>query len=156
MSGWNHWQAVVDGLKAAQGVGILTTCTCGAPEWEDGPCGHCRLEAAQEALSRLWGHCQAQDKVVAVLRGRGAVRTRGRQRLNRTFVTEVEGALDDCRDVELRLEQLTDALSVVPFWETDEWLEEGITELIKEADLDGEGGPWAWGDDRVWERGEGE
>lgn len=154
MTEWNHWLTVADGLKAAEETGILSKCTCGpqgAPSGAGAMCGHCRLEAAQKALSKLRMHSLAQNKMVEVLQGRALFRLRARRQLSQTYVSAVEEALDRCHRVEETLKQLTNALSVEPRWERSDWQEERTAAMLKDADLDGEGGPWDRDDDGAWE-----
>ena len=153
MSDLNHWLTVAKGLWTAKKTGMLSRCTCGPAPSADGLCGHCRLEEAERALNMLRMHGLAQEKVLWLLRNRGQFRAKARRQLNKTFVLGVEEALDGCLGVQQTLEQLSCALSAVPRWEADEWLDDGIVAMLKETDLEGECGPWAV-DDGPWTTGE--
>jgi hypothetical protein len=148
MSEWNHWLAVADGLKAAQEAGILSKCTCGAPGRADVMCGHCRLEAAQKALSKLRMHSLAQEKTLELLRDRGKRRVVVRRRLAQSLARTAENPPDGFGEAtEQVIEELTDVLSAGAEWQRDA-LDEAMVEMVKQLGLDCglwevDDGPWA-------------
>jgi len=88
----NYWLTVANGLEVARTVGMLTVCTCGRPEWPDGVCGHCRLEAAHEALWKLRTHSLAREKTLELLQNRGKRRVVFHRRLAQSLARVADHA----------------------------------------------------------------
>lgn len=122
---------VMDALVMARGVRPLRVCTCGAPEWKGGLCGHCQLVAAERALWKLRMRGLIQEKLLELLRDPGKRRAIARRRLEDAIARAVAQAPASCGEVaEEVLEALMDVVPARENRRTAEMLREAVEDAL--------------------------
>jgi len=64
----DEWAVVLGTVAGAPRAGLLGECACGAPKWEHGKCGQCRLVAAETVLWKLRMASLIKEKMIEVLK----------------------------------------------------------------------------------------